>query len=641
MAVTFLLVFQTAVYAFCLILYTAVALALLSRLLTAFVTSARVANSIFDAAGDRLWSLGAPYLGWLVLFVVFALPVSGHGDLLRFPPPGSEAREWGENIATLSIFVWVSEGLAITGGTGVLYKGLMRNDQAFKLARYSQYCLMGILALGPLMYALHRPGPFASIGILIAVFSGIALQYDAFRHLAVIRRNRAPRASEIKEIESTQRPYAAHLSDIHIALPNVKLVQGGDGGNEQLASLVQRWIENPKDAPRVVLITGDVIDRGQSEEWGIAMPLLKKLCERNMRVVLAPGNHDLATAYRHRVAGLFMAHSSKQLRFVDTQRIKEYLLRAAEIEPALVSHDGRPIGELLKTEEQKYPDFLDAWRSAAEAAAEQLKARRIPHLRNVTSRANPRALGVLAVHLPQAAAQLVDPLVDRAAEILSFEDAKLIEVRFRRELLRRPDFTLPELFSSGLRWRRLWYESFPLRLVDNEYFVEYLIVNSNAPEPGLAGSGFGYLGKPQMGRFRELVKASKARTLVVLMHHSVCGWMEQKSDRHGMTASVERWAFLAHETGESHEVLETLGKEAPASCERVLLCCGHRHGSSMVGRVVNPRNGTPLYPRLVVMESAALPDFSFKPPGSRNTNTVLGLCGNSGQVLSPCTVSLN
>lgn len=635
-----MMAFQTATYAFCLIIYTAVALAILSRIVSAAYPSARVANSVLNAATNRLWSAGAPLLGWLVLVVVFGLLLSGHSDFLSLPPPGSAARIWGNNIATLGVFYWVSQGVTATSGAGVLYTGLKPSDEAYKLARYAQACVLAILGLGPLMFALFRPGPFASVGISIAVLCGLGLQYNGLRLLAVIRRNRAPRASAIETIDSRIRPYAAQLSDIHLVLPGSQLVQGGEGGNQQLAFLVKRWTSTPEAAPRIVLITGDIIDRGQSDEWDVAMPMLRALRAQGMRVLLAPGNHDLATAYQHSIAGRFMAHSSARFRFVDTHRIFNYLRWTAELEPDIESYDGRRLGALLESEQRIFADFVEAWRFAAEAAASELEARGIVPSRSLSGRADPRDLRSLAARFPQAASPLLDPLIAQAVRILALGDADLREEVFTRELLKRSDFTIPSELELGVRWRKLWYGAFPLRLVDEKYRVEYLIVNSNAPEPGLAGSGFGCLEAPQIERLRQLVKTSRARTLVILMHHAVCGWIQEPGDRHGTAASIDRWAFLAHETNESHEVLELLGNDAPESCERVFLCCGHRHGVSRVGPVVNATDGMPMYPRLVVMESAALPGLSFEPPDSRSENAVLGLFCASEQTLSACTVSL-
>src|SRR5439155_25853561 len=124
----------------------------------------------------------------------------------------------------------------------------------------------------------------------------------------------------------------------------------------------------------------------------------------------------------------------------------------------------------------------------------------------------------------------LEPVLDRAAALFSFEDADLKKRRFTEQLVSRRDFRFDPLLEQGFRWRRLWYGCFPLRLADEESSVTFVIVNSNEPEPGLAGSGFGRLGDAQLGRMHKMISSCTARTIVVLMHDSACGWAQEESD---------------------------------------------------------------------------------------------------------------
>ncbi len=83
----------------------------------------------------------------------------------------------------------------------------------------------------------------------------------------------------------------AHLSDLHVAeSPRVRLVErAAPSGNDALLRLLAEI--NSRD--ELVLMTGDLTDRGTSISWRF---ILDALAERNLseRVLLVPGNHDLA-----------------------------------------------------------------------------------------------------------------------------------------------------------------------------------------------------------------------------------------------------------------------------------------------------------------------------------------------------------
>jgi hypothetical protein len=147
--------------------------------------------------------------------------------------------------------------------------------------------------------------------------------------------------------------------------------------------------------------------------------------------------------------------------------------------------------------------------------------------------------------------------------------------------------------------------------------IETVIVNSRAPEPGLMGSAFGHLTEAQIERLSHLVASTRAKTLVVLMHHPVCGWVDDKSDAPlNRFVSVKRWALLAHETSECNRVIELLRDRVPISCRKVYLCAGHHHGRTRVGCVVSG-DGQPdmRCSKVAVMESCALAGTSVEEGG--------------------------
>lgn len=637
--------FQVAVYVTILLLYTAVVLEIVFRVSSAAAPYLRVVNSVLAATRQRMWTFGAPYLGWLALAVAIGLPISGNGWLLTFPPAGSEARELGDNIATVAVFLWISLGVAGTGGTAILNFGLTKGEDV-KLARRLQFVVLLMILLGPMMVALYWPGPFAIVGMMIAVASSLVLHLHAIRLIAFIRRLRSPRATAIEDLAQVAEAYAVQVSDVHFTMPGTRLVQGGEGGNRQLAFLTRRWMERAIAVPKFVLVTGDVIDRGSTEEWEQVLPILRQIKMLGARIIVAPGNHDLATAYDQSVASPSMAQSSQNFRTVDTRRIRDYLAIAAEFEPALACHDGRSLAELLKSEEQHFMSFVDSWRSAAQAAAVGVKDKGGLLSHGIDpDRPDARALAALRVHDAAEAARLLAPVIERAQAIFSHENFDLKKDTFAKAIFSAQDFHLPPVFEQAFRWRQLWYGSFPLRTIDEASDVEFLIVNSNAPEPGLVGSGFGRLGDPQLERLQKMVSASTARNIAVLMHHPVCGWVQEPADRRtGFKGlSMDRWAFLAHETRECERVIELLGANAPDTCSAVFLCCGHRHGHARVGHVVAHGDDSAItYPRLYIMESAALPDLALgAPPTSTHTNTMLALARRADGGLSPGTIPVD
>jgi hypothetical protein len=595
-------VIQVGFYVFVVVLSASTVLMVGTRVLSALVPSARVLNSVLAAADERLrMVIARPIIFLPILVALYWVLLSGHGGDLVFPEPDSEARRWGSIIAILLFYLWQYVGTAYTGGIGVLSVGLNKGadvEAAMRLERW----FAAFIGLGPLASALYWPGPCASLGMTIALGTSLIMHLFTLRLVATIRRARSPRARETKNLAHADRLYLLHLSDLHITLSGRQRTEGGHGGNAQFASLTKRLTEGRMGEPQFLVITGDVIDRGQSEEWKEALPTLRLLHASGFRLLIAPGNHDLATAYDPAVARSFMATSTPSKRFVDSRRIKDYLDVAVELEPRLVCHDGRSLAEVLRTEEEEFGSLMEAWRLAAHAAADRLRGKRLPWLgRPDLDHPTPRALDTLLTVDRIEGERLLEPVLERAATAFSREDMHVDKQGIRREFISPARFQFSPLLEK-IRWQRLWYGAFPIRLVDEKARVEHIIVNSSAPEPGLLGSAVGRMGDAQVNRLRELVASCRAETLVLLMHHSICGWADEEVDRpESGSISVKRWALLAHESGECWKLVEILGRDAPETCRRVFLCSGHRHGHSRVGQVMDDDSADTPYPRLFLL----------------------------------------
>jgi 3',5'-cyclic AMP phosphodiesterase CpdA len=79
----------------------------------------------------------------------------------------------------------------------------------------------------------------------------------------------------------------AHLSDTHVALPGAGLVQFVDGGERLRWALDALATLDPD--PDVLLVTGDLVDRGVADEYGLLRELLGII---DIPTYLIPGNHD-------------------------------------------------------------------------------------------------------------------------------------------------------------------------------------------------------------------------------------------------------------------------------------------------------------------------------------------------------------
>lgn len=81
---------------------------------------------------------------------------------------------------------------------------------------------------------------------------------------------------------------AAHISDLHISHePTTR--DGARPGNEILPALLSRIVSH---RPHFLLISGDITDKGEAAQWRIVEDALLTLSP-SIRVVIAPGNHDL------------------------------------------------------------------------------------------------------------------------------------------------------------------------------------------------------------------------------------------------------------------------------------------------------------------------------------------------------------
>jgi hypothetical protein len=346
--------------------------------------------------------------------------------------------------------------------------------------------------------------------------------------------------------------------------------------------------------------------------------MLRPVRNAGIRVLLAPGNHDISTAYDPVMSRTFLRKSGRGL--TDARKLISYLEMAVVLDEHIASHDGRKLKDILDQEVQPVVNLTAKWQRAADAALNELKI--IPGLDEMIIRScqrkPPYALRYLSRFDRRKADLLLKPLVEEAiANFKDFERAFLYAAT--KETIWKKMFTaslsceLNPLYLA-LRWQRLWFDVFPLKLVDHDNKLEFVIANSNVSEVGLFGSAFGTLTKDQEARVQRCIAASSQPIVVVLMHHPICRWSDDQYKGRWPNINVNRWGLLAHDTEEARRLPTIICSAAPSSCRQILLCGGHVHSTGRAGRLIaeNGKGRLKGLERLLILENPALPDVTWK-----------------------------
>ena len=246
---------------------------------------------------------------------------------------------------------------------------------------------------------------------------------------------------------------------------------------------------------------------------------------------------------------------------------------------------------------------------------------------------------------PAAAEVLLHPLFQKAAEYFGPASHGTLEdyQEFLLGLFTKSRYCIIPPLMLTARWQPLWTDVFPLKLYEESDSIEFLIVNSVLPEPGLVGSALGKLGKKQLERLRDSIAQTRAKIVVILMHNPICRWRDDSKDYPDSTkVDVQRWALLAHDLGESECLPQLLDSAAPGTCAQILLCCGHRHGLSRAGPPISRESNSDLAQatRLFVLESAALTNMSVTSEREARTNELLACRQDPRGYLTPFRVDL-
>lgn len=524
----------------------------------------------------------------LSLFVMVALPLGAlvivNGGNAAFPVVGSSERVLAERIFGIGFVVYIAGFVPISLGLPLV-------TTAHQLPFSSRIPLMlfrwgGGYGIGGLTMAYT--GEYCWLIALCGIVYAGLLGVLTLQGVAIYNCLRAPNVV-IGHGRSAATWYFLHVSDIHCTFPaGAEPAGGGNSGMENLNSIASKLVaKDGSPKPKMLLDTGDVVDRGRPEEWDEPRRLFTKIKESGIRVVIAPGNHDLVPTYSF-VDSVWATAGKRFMRpEMDGTRLWNYLSIASQLEPNLVTCNGTNLKGLIEAEKNRLEQLHKLWDSARDQALDSLAMTGGDHqavLRRVRGRQ------------PTIASNISDAFGSRA-HILFPEWS---EAEWKR-LLFDSSPKITEWAVPYRKWGAQWTELFPLRLEVPEDGVEILILNSIAQEPRLAASARGRCGARQLERTKERLQASKAKVVIVMHHNAPFRFPRVKGE-----PFVARWAMLAHDPDESQTLAQML-EASSTKHKQVLLLCGHIHMRSRFGQLSSTKPGragkvTPVW----VMESGAL-----------------------------------
>jgi len=332
---------------------------------------------------------------------------------------------------------------------------------------------------------------------------------------------------------------------------------------------------------------------------------------------------------------------------VDASRLIQYLRAAAALEPELCTYGNETIPAVIEREVTSVDKLQEDWKTAISEAYKIVRAdaRFLVRMRAQALPYGQRVLGLLEAVDKTKAAQLIEPLIDRAMKEFSspvFVSGAAGRPAWRATLTMSQDCRFhPVLLAK--KWEPMWAGLFPLRLRAEETGIEFFIVNSTDPNPGLLGSAVGHLSQEQIERLSAAVSECVGRTVVILMHHALSGWADSAEDLHNRRrVDIEKWGLLVHDTAESNMLVELFSTWTEKNgIRQVLVCSGHRHSKSRAGPLIDhtDRSDPVASGRGWVMESAAGCDFEF--PGKVNGPHLLFADLGSDGILRPFRAPLD
>ena len=346
---------------------------------------------------------------------------------------------------------------------------------------------------------------------------------------------------KIRNLPGGRHPLVVHLSDPHfIGKSEGKTYEGKDWNVDVLENTV---IEVLALRPKFVIVSGDITDRGASDEWEQAENvLIMPLAKVGIELILAPGNHDLQPYFERQEKGAPALRRGRPM--------SAYLNATSRYTAGLQSSDGSPLERRM------------SWTPPSEAEIKRVQDQWFQCMTDCPME------GIRGCQY--GCNQWLDE------QVLSFE--KYVEVQD----------------ACGT-----WY---PMVRFEKESGSMFIVLCSNRTLVETLGTNaVGELGDKQVAGLRSALDSLPVgtRRIFVVLHHNV---VKRPNDRFGLPAgwnwkaisesSVVEFATMPNRLPESLEVVQILRAAAMAHPEVLVhVAFGHRH-VAFQGKV-DQRDGGP------------------------------------------------
>jgi Calcineurin-like phosphoesterase len=365
----------------------------------------------------------------------------------------------------------------------------------------------------------------------------------------------------------------AHISDIHTLAGQTRTVEDDVPGNARLPRLLDA-IASAR--PAYLLVTGDVTDHGAAGEWDVALDLLEP-ATRRMRVIMAPGNHDLSGVFSNVLALGGSAEDWQVDEFLDQQHTL-----FAGIEDAT----GASLASSFKTAPSKKTEYQKAGMEVLACAF------RCQTDRSRESLSPP----------PPSATQFSSPQRDY------YEQQKSrIEAQYARCFIACQNSPEQKLLErTDAYWKQYREAAFPLALVDEDRGIAIFSLRFHAVGGGksFGTNAMALLDEAQAGKLIERLRnlRDNITTVIVMQHYPITRgpgdvlplpllpyWPPAEWWKEFQDSKPYAYSFLVSDRGAAGTVLKEMRAMADAHPRRTyLLLFGHRHLRTLgaLGRVI-------------------------------------------------------
>jgi hypothetical protein len=292
---------QISVYGLSLFLIYGVLLSMLFSYLALFSHRARALYSMLIVSHDRPLEFLYLRLGpFIAVAIAVAYLMDWNWKWIIQNPTDSTYLLWGNTLAVVCMWIWLMFYVPRCGGWPWLLRGIPPEHplaRAFGLfLRSSVVIIYSFVTFGfytlVLLYA-WSPGPYAVYGMFLVITQFVISYYITIHDLSQMRRSSVPEAMNRIGITGGDNSVVLFMSDIHLTEHGEDQISGERSGNVNL-DIITTYLSA---TPSWLVIVGDVVETGRRGEWIVAQTMLSKLRKRGIRILIAPGNHDLSGVY--------------------------------------------------------------------------------------------------------------------------------------------------------------------------------------------------------------------------------------------------------------------------------------------------------------------------------------------------------